>query len=239
VTVSVPDELFPILQTAVPEAMCRGRDFADIPADILHGFDAIALGPGMGTDETSCALVSHIIENYSGKLILDADALNILAREGIGGAAGSKISPRNLWKLPRVAVLTPHAGEAGRLLGLSAAAVQSNRAAAHSALQKKFGCAVVLKGAGTLVSPNRVNTTGNPGMATGGSGDVLTGVIAAFAGQGFPPETAAAAGVYVHGLAGDLAAEAFGQTGLIAGDIADGIAKAIRRLCMIRESANS
>ncbi|MDR1796581.1 MAG: NAD(P)H-hydrate dehydratase [Clostridiales Family XIII bacterium] len=231
VTVSIDEALWPIVQTAVPEAMCTGRGSGlDLAA-----YDAAAVGPGLGTGEAARALVARVLATCGGKpLVLDADALNILAASDEVPLPGAG------------AVLTPHPGEAARLLAgaggpdgpwRTAADVQKDRLGALAALQGKYGAAtVVLKGAGTLVASEasgtaapeaRVNTTGNPGMATGGSGDVLTGVIASLLGQGFAPGEAAAAGVYLHGLAGDLAAAELGEAGVTAGDIALYIAYAM------------
>ncbi|NLY70276.1 MAG: NAD(P)H-hydrate dehydratase, partial [Clostridiales bacterium] len=130
-------------------------------------------------------------------------------------------------------VITPHPGEAARLLKTTAKEVNNDRIKAVQQLAELTGAVAVLKGAGTLVAtPNKktyINTTGNPGMATGGSGDVLSGVIGGLLGQGLSCLEAASVGVYIHGLAGDLAAESFGEYGLIATDIADMTALAIKQ----------
>ncbi|MDR3365169.1 MAG: NAD(P)H-hydrate dehydratase, partial [Clostridiales Family XIII bacterium] len=217
VTVSCAEKFFPIVQTAAPEATCIGRDIERaLSAAALSKYDAVAVGPGLGFElglgsapgGGNLALLSHILANYEGTLVLDADALNIIAAET--DRFHPPFSPRT--------ILTPHAGEAARLLGLPGAdGIEKDREAALHALRHKFGGTIVLKGADTFVTPNRVNTTGNPGMAAGGSGDVLTGVIVSLAGQGFPAETAAAAGVYLHGLAGDIMAGEIGEAGLTAG----------------------
>jgi len=237
VTVSVPEELLNIVQTAVPEATCTCRicGSPDSPGgssdsffdtllfpERLAVFDAIAIGPGLGISPASHEIVLYILENYGGKVVLDADALNIIA--------GSNIT------LDTDSIITPHPGEASRLLGMPLDTVQAAREQAAIALSQKFECTAVLKGAGTLVAVTNpatglyINTTGNPGMATGGSGDVLTGVIAAFAAQGLPSLTAARAGVYVHGFAGDLMAAEFGESGLIASDLPFGVAKALKQI---------
>jgi NAD(P)H-hydrate epimerase len=227
VTVSVPEELFPILQTAVPEAMCIGRGLEpDLAETALSRYDVIALGPGIGTTAKSYELVSWLLQKYTGPFVLDADALNIVAVAG----RSDKQWFANFPNVPSQSIVTPHPGEAARLLGVSKNVVTEDRAAALAALEAQLGCVVCLKGAGTLVSPQYINTTGNPGMATGGAGDVLTGVIASFLAQGMELGTAAKAGVYVHGLAGDLAAQRLGEHGLLAGDIADHIAYAIKKL---------
>ena len=239
VTVSADKALFPILQGAVPEATCVSRSFSGaLSREALLRYDAVAFGPGIGTDEDARALTAHVLEVCEAPLALDADGLNCVAL--MPGGADVELRGN--------VILTPHAGEAARLLGggSSAEDVQAGREAAALALARKYrGAQIVLKGAGTLVAsagdPDgmdeelfplrvRVNTTGNPGMATGGSGDVLTGVIASLLGQGFPPRTAAAAGVYIHGLAGDLMAAEFGERGLTAGDLPRGVALALRQL---------
>jgi NAD(P)H-hydrate epimerase len=165
-------------------------------------------------------------------LVIDADGLNLLARDP-GGA--EIVCSRSA-----ATVLTPHPGEMGALLGIETAAVQADRRAAVEQAVQKYGCTVLLKGARTLVaSPDgrlNVNTTGNPGMATGGAGDVLTGVIAAFLAQGLGAHEAAAAGAYVHGLAGDLAAAENGATGLIATDFITLLPQAIARCQAIVET---
>lgn len=232
VTVSAPDEIIPIIQTAVPEAICvthvretvgnfsDKRNDAPLSPDRLAEYDAIAIGPGLGTSSEARDTFFHIIENYGGRMIIDADALNILSETNITFDADT--------------IITPHPGEAARLLSSTPDVIQDRREASASILAERYGCIVVLKGAGTIVATTKptlklyINTTGNPGMATGGSGDALTGVIASFAAQGMSPLIAARTGVCIHGLAGDLAAAEFGERGLIAGDLPLAIAKAIK-----------
>jgi len=231
VTVSVPSGLFPIIQSAVPEAICVKRpcgasyDGGDTLQNILSperlsAYDSIAIGPGLGACYDTWEMVMHVLENYGGKLVLDADALNVLA--------GSNIT------LDSDTVITPHPGEAARLLGVDTSIIQSRREASAAILAEKFGCVVALKGSGTIVASTTpslnlfINNTGNPGMATGGSGDVLTGVLAAFLGQGMDSQTAACTGVYVHGFAGDLMAKEYGESGLVAGDLPLGVARTIK-----------
>ena len=217
VTVSVPDEILPIVQAAVPEATCIPRQ---LTPEVLAVFDAVALGPGIGLTDESEDLISFVLENYGGILVLDADALTLLS------GTNSMLDPDT--------IITPHPGEAARLLGTTTSVIQAKREATAAIIAEKYACITVLKGAGTLVvvtNPSLevfMNTTGNPGMATGGSGDVLSGVIASFAAQGMPALTAAKAGVFVHGLAGDLMAAEYGEPGLIAGDLPLGIAKALK-----------
>lgn len=217
VTISAPEELIPIAQIGIPEATCIARDInKELSADALAKYDAIAIGPGIGTDGHTEEMMHHVLEVYAGPLVLDADALNILAN-----------FPR---PLENRFVITPHPGEAARLLDTSTEIIESDREAAHVTLEKKYTCVVVLKGSSTLVTPQHVNTTGNAGMATGGSGDVLTGIITSLIGQKISTERAARAGVYIHGLAGDLMADELCENSLIASDIIEGIPKAIKLL---------
>ena len=227
VTVSVPEELFPIVQTAVPEAMCIGRNMeTDIPASVLQKYDAIAVGPGIGTTAKAFELVSWLLQKYTGRFVLDADALNVIAHV----IQSNKNWTANFPKIPAHCIVTPHPGEAARLLGISSETVNGNRPAALAALHAKLECTICLKGHGTLVTPEYINPTGNPGMATGGAGDVLTGVIGSFLAQGMELGAAACAGVYIHGFAGDLAAQKYGERGLTAGDISEHIAYTIKKI---------
>ena len=186
--------------------------------DAARACDVLAVGPGMGVSPGAMALVRAALEQDK-PVVLDADGLNNLAR--IDGWCELRRSPL---------VLTPHPGEFSRLTGKTVAEIQDNReklAKETAAAWCKDSSAdaplvLVLKGAGTVVTDAAgvfVNDTGNPGMATGGSGDVLTGVIAALIGQGLGPMDAAVLGVHVHGLAGDLAAEEIGEVSLIASDL--------------------
>ena len=219
VTVSVPDELLPVIQTAVPEATCVSRVFTP---EKLAVYDVIAIGPGLGLTDESGETVSYVLENFGGKFVLDADALTLLSLTNV--------------TLDQDTVITPHPGEAARLLGTTPSVIQAKREASAAIMAEKYGCTAVLKGAGTLIATTiprleiYLNTTGNPGMATGGSGDVLTGVIASFAAQGIPVLTAAKAGVFIHGLAGDMMAAEYGMQGLIAGDLPEGVAYALRKI---------
>jgi NAD(P)H-hydrate epimerase len=193
---------------ARPELMCVPAPDAAALGPALSRATVVAVGPGLGRSTWGRELLDAVLA--SGRpAVVDADALNLLAA-----------APRrnDAW------VLTPHPGEAARLLGCGTAEVQRDRLAAARALQSRFGGTVVLKGAGTLVQPPAgtplLCDRGNPGMGTGGMGDVLTGVIAGIASQCGDPALAAAAGVFVHAQAGDLAARR-GERGLLAGDVVD------------------
>lgn len=181
----------------------------------------LAVGPGLGQSEGIKALVRWVIGSVGVPTVLDADALNAL-----GGAPDFSDSKRPL-------VITPHPGEFGRLVGRSSAEVQADREALAATFAREHRVVVVLKGTGTIVTDGErvyVNTTGNPGMATGGAGDVLTGVTAAMLAQKLPPFEAACLATYAHGLAGDIARDQNGEVGLIAGDIVDALADTFSHL---------
>ena len=219
VTISVPDKLLPIIQVAVPDATCIPRTFSPGLLDI---FDSVVMGPGLSVSEEAQEAFFGVMENYGGKMVLDADALNIMSEQDV--------------TLDSDTIITPHPGEAGRLLGTTTANIQQSREASAVYLAEKFNCVAVLKGADTLVSVTKpvmetyINPTGNPGMAVGGSGDVLAGVIASFAAQGMAAITAAKAGVYIHGLAGDIRASEVGEAGLIARDLPLAVANALMQI---------
>ena len=227
VQLSVPQEIFPIVQTGVIEATCLTDSLDNID---LSRYNAAAAGPGLGDSRESVEKVRILLDSFDGPLVLDADGLNIAAREeffDLMRARGGRL------------IITPHMGEARRLMAKDFSEKMTRRELAE-ALAEKTGAVTVLKGAGTVVAAKGrktyTNTTGNPGMATAGSGDVLTGIITSLCGQrhsdGRPiePLEAALAGVYIHGLAGDLGAEEKGEYGLIAGDIAEYIALAVKKI---------
>ena len=227
VQVAVPEELFPIVQVGIPEATCLERDFSNIDLD---RYDAAAIGPGLGESDESVKAVRHMIENFDGTLVLDADALNIISHNNFFAALKTRAKGTT--------IITPHLGEASRLLGKDLKGASRKEIAEE--LYEKTGAVSVLKGHATLVAADEektyTNTTGNPGMATAGSGDVLTGIITSLAGQTkgngelFTAEEAALCGVFIHGLAGDLAAETIGEYGLMAGDLAYYTALALKKL---------
>jgi ADP-dependent NAD(P)H-hydrate dehydratase / NAD(P)H-hydrate epimerase len=197
-----------------PEAMVRRTDNVSALAGALDAADVIALGPGLGQGSWGHALFDETLDASSAAgtpLVLDADALNLLAAR-----------PR---ALPANAILTPHPGEAARLLDTDTAAIQRDRPTAVRALAARWNAVVVLKGAGTLVCAPAglpwLIAAGNPGMATGGMGDVLTGVIAALRAQGLDAEYAATCGALLHAVAGDTAARTSGERGLLPGDLID------------------
>lgn len=208
VTAATRDAHVPALLARRPEVMARGVRGGQDLAPLVAASDVLALGPGLGQGSWSEQLFQTACRDAPGALVLDADALNLLARHG-------GPSPRDKW------VLTPHPGEAARLLETDTATVQADRFAAARALQARYGGVVVLKGNGTLVCGEDsllLSDYGNPGMASGGMGDVLSGVIAGLLAQGLAPLDAAALGVCLHGAAADRAAVA-GQRGLLAADL--------------------
>lgn len=289
VRTAIPKGLFPIVQVGVPEATCIERR---LPIQNLADFDAVCAGPGLGEGKESIDFVKELLISYEKALIVDADGLNIIAHCGL-----FDLLRRRADLYPERTILTPHMGEARRLLeaedpacteapaapaisaasGAGPAASAATRGGIAAALVRKTRAIIVLKGAGTLVAAEGrqtyTNTTGNPGMATAGSGDVLSGIITGLAGQrsrigtdlapdnsaGAAPRAdlapdgtaapgtevsarqaakparigafeAALAGVYIHGLAGDLAARELGEYGVTAGDLALYTAYAMKKI---------
>ncbi len=190
-------EIIPVLQVSLPEAMAKP---ADEDLDITK-YDAAACGPGfLGPD--SERLTEKMISSFPGTLVLDAEALNIIGRKDLFSLLRKRAGQG------RQTVLTPHEGEAARLLGVKSADVRADRRAAAEKLHEITGAVAVLKGPGTLIAGKEEtvrNTTGGPGLSKGGSGDVLTGMTASLAAQGMGAFEAAVCAVYLHGLAGDLA----------------------------------
>lgn len=181
-------------------------------------YDVIAIGPGLGRDPRTARAVLDVLHTVKQPTVADADAINALSER-----------PRPI--RPDV-VLTPHEGELSRLIKVPAEKIHARRRAIAQDTARRFNCVLLLKGHRTIVTDGRrtyVNPTGNPGMATGGVGDVLTGVIAALIGQGLGPYQAACLGAYVHGLAGDLAARDLGEVSLMAGDLVSYLPKAFAR----------
>ena len=191
---------------SLPEAMVHGIESADDLRPLLEKASVVAVGPGLGRSDWGRMLLKRVMA-FDMPLVVDADALNLLAE------APHK---HGRW------ILTPHPGEAGRLLGTDTATVQRDRYACVERIAERFDAVTVLKGAGSLIASHAevtcVCTAGNPGMAAPGMGDVLTGVIAALVGQGLSLPEAARQGVYVHAAAGDLAARQ-GERGLMARDL--------------------
>jgi len=213
-TIHIPEKGYQIIQTVVPEAMAEIDSSQTIFTDFINAekFTAIGIGPGIGTNNDSYLALKRLLEDYQHPMIFDADAINLISKH------------EDLKTLiPRGSILTPHPGEFARLVGSSVNSYE--RLNKQIAFAKEYSVTLVVKGAfTTIVTPDGscyFNTTGNPGMATAGSGDVLTGVILALLSQGYNPQDAAMLGVYMHGLSGDIVASKIGERSLIAGDIVD------------------
>jgi len=207
VSVATRAENVPVVLARRPEVMARAVEDEAAFETALDGATVLAVGPGLGKGDWGRAMLAAALRSEK-PLVLDADALNLLSEypRGVSGA-----------------VLTPHPGEAGRLLGIPTVQVQADRIGSARELAGRYDCCVVLKGAGTVVAAPRVRPVlipaGNPGMASGGMGDVLTGVIAALRAQRLAPFDAAVCGALLHALAGDAAAGDGGERGLIASDL--------------------
>ena len=231
VSALAPASIASTVVTAVPEVMVHpaaetvvGSLAASCLDDWnrkLEDHEGILLGPGMTTHEDTAAIVRDVLARWEGPLVLDADALNVLDAQTI------RQSRSRL-------VITPHPGELARLLGCSAADIQADRFGAAREAVNALGCVVVLKGAGTIVATEDhalcVNLTGNPGMARGGMGDVLAGLLAGLMVQGVSPRDAARLAVFLHGRAADRVAWSTSQAGMKAGDVADALAGAFGEL---------
>ncbi len=223
VTLAVPATLHDILEVKTTEAMTfplddAGRGYLGSLAlpeilALLPGRDAVALGPGLSRNPETAALVRQLLKEIRIPLLLDADALNAVSEE-----------PESLAAIRSPAtVLTPHPGEMARLCGCSVADIEANRVATARDAAIRHGVYLILKGARTVcAAPDgriALNGSGNPGMATGGMGDILTGIVGSLLGQGYPPFDACKLGVFLHGLAADLVAADKGEIGLCATDV--------------------
>lgn len=231
VTLGIPASLNPILEVKLTEAMTlllpETEGGAHSPASLdrvrehLKGTGALAAGPGFGRDPLTGELLRGVLDGCPVPVVVDADGLFLL-------------SPADEHTFPERCVITPHPGEMARLLGTEVGTVQSNRIETARDAAAKFGCVVVLKGPATLVAaPDgrlAVNSSGGPALASGGTGDTLTGITAACLARGLEPFEAAVAAVFLHGAAGDVAGERFGAPGAVAGDVAAAIPDALRRL---------
>jgi hydroxyethylthiazole kinase-like uncharacterized protein yjeF len=208
VTVAVAPENVAAISAGRPELICLPLTDASVLVEALEKAEVIAIGPGLGRTPWAKEALQAVLATDK-PLVVDADALNLIAEAGV--------PPRDNW------ILTPHPGEAGRLLDISTEQIQADRLAALDRLVARYGGTVVLKGAGTLVgATGRIPglcERGNPGMASAGTGDVLTGAVAGILAQCRDTWLAARVGVLVHAMAGDAAART-GERGLIASDIA-------------------
>jgi len=216
VFLGVPESIYAIEAVKLDEPVVFslpdtcGKLSGDAVMEILERLsdkDAVLIGPGLGQSEGTRIVVETVLENFSGPVVLDADGINVLkAHKDI---LRGRTSPT---------ILTPHAGEFLRIGGI----LSANREEAAAGLAKDLGVIVVLKGPDTVITDGKicyVNPTGNPGMAVGGSGDVLAGIIVSLLGQGIAPLEAAAAGAWLHGAAGDICAQEIGQYGMLPTDM--------------------
>lgn len=233
VTMSAPSGIVPILQQQTNEAMCipagesiDGTIGMGAENEILKAssnMSACAIGPGLTTHYETVQVVRNLVQRIEIPTVIDADGLNAL----VGALDALKQA-----KAP--VIVTPHPGEMARLAGVSTDAVRGDRLGTARMFAMKYGVTVVLKGAGTVIATPLgdvfLNTTGNPGMATGGTGDALTGMIGSLLAQGYRTLEAACYGVYLHGLAGDLAAAEKGEAGMIAGDLIEKIPDSIKSI---------
>lgn len=223
-TALVTEKVLPILQGAVPEAMCvssgENNYLAQIPA-LPKSLTAIGIGPGMGTEKDTVNVLKRLLAEMNHPFVLDADALNILS-----------VNKSWISFLPAETILTPHPKEFDRLTQTHATGYE--RWKTQLAFSKRYHVFVILKGANTsITSPDGTtifNSTGNTGMSTGGSGDVLTGILTALFAQGYGSMDTCCLGTYVHGLAGDLAFAKKGREALVASDIIDNLGEAFNRL---------
>lgn len=236
VTVGVPEKIADIIAKKIrPEAMLlrlasskegsiSNKSYPEILKCIKNKkITSIVIGPGLGQGKEIYSLLKKIINCTNLPVIIDADGLNLISRHGLGILKSAKAE----------VVVTPHPGEMSRLVNKKTRYIQENRALIAKNFANRYKILCVLKGNKTIISDGKlvyINTTGNSGMATGGSGDVLSGILGALIAQVKNNSTinAALAGVYIHGLAGDIAAKIKGKTGMIAGDIAEYLSVALK-----------
>jgi NAD(P)H-hydrate epimerase len=224
----VPECGYEIIQTGAPEAMTTvDREYhliSEIPN--LGKMDAVGVGPGIGMDPLTKTMLEELMDAVSGPMVIDADAINLLGKH-----------KELLDKIPPGSILTPHIIEFERFAG--SCKNHFERLIRQKEFSKKYGVVIILKGAHSAISLPDGNTwfnsTGNPGMATGGSGDVLTGIVTGFLAKYPHPDNAAILATYFHGLAGDLASDEIGEEGLIASDIIEYLPGALRSF-YIRDS---
>lgn len=222
VTACIPNCGLELIQTALPEVICKtdvGRNVCE-KFDVAEGATALLIGPGCSTGAEATQMIDDWLKKSRLPVVADADALNIIAREGW------------LNRLPTGSIITPHVGEFDRLFGTHLS--NFDRLETQAKMSHELKICIVLKGAHTrITAPNSfvyINSTGNPGMATAGSGDVLSGMISSLLAQGYEPLEASLLGVYLHGLAGDVAADARGMDSMIARDIIECIGDAFIHL---------
>ncbi|MDO5037588.1 MAG: NAD(P)H-hydrate dehydratase [Tissierellia bacterium] len=214
----LPKDLLPLMSLKYVEEIALAFEKEEEEAAFLKGLDALAIGPGLGKGEAQARLLKRVLA-LDKKIVCDADALSLLARDK--ALLRDRQAPT---------VLTPHLGEMARLTGLSPQEIQDHREAVAQAVARDLGAVVLLKGPGTLVTDGKrtyTNPTGNPGLATAGSGDTLTGIILGLLAQGLGAYEGACLGAYLHGLAGDLAAQERTMNGMVASHIIDKLPQAL------------
>lgn len=221
-TCFIPAIGYDIMQTSAPEAMVKVCGKKNIKSlDDVDRFTALGIGPGLGILKSHSELLEKLFSKYKKPLVADADALNALSQ-----------NKELLNTIPANSILTPHPKEFERLFGIAGSDFEQVKLALE--MSGKYQVYIVLKRHHTLIAtPGKkafYNSTGNPGMATAGSGDVLTGIITGLLAQGYTPFDSCVAGVYLHGLAGDLAADSLSQESMIAGDIIDNIGNAFKKV---------
>lgn len=226
----IPECGYDIIQTGLPEAMLMTDPDKKILTTYPKDFEAdvVCFGMGAGTEDSTVKALKELLEVTNDPVVIDADGLNILSE-----------NKEFLKMLPKNSVLTPHPGELKRLIGEWEDDFQKLEKVKE--FSKEYNVIIVVKGAHTFIIDREfiyINDSGNPGMATAGSGDVLSGIITSFIGQGYEPVNAAVFGVYLHGLSGDITAEEIGYESLLAGDIARNMGKAVKAL-FERESMES
>ena len=221
----VPESIYAIEAVKLTEAIVfplpetDGKLSADAVPEILERLakmDAALIGPGLGQSEGTFRVVKAVLENFPKPVVVDADGINVLRthKDILRGRTAPTI-------------LTPHEGEFARLGGV----ITEDRAASAQALAGDLGCIVLLKGHETIITDGKhtyVNRTGNPGMAVGGSGDVLSGILVSLLGQGIAPLEAAACGAWLHGTAGDLCAGEIGQYGMLPSDMVEALPRLLK-----------
>ncbi len=234
VTLAMPHSVSQILEVKLTEVVKKSLPQSDAGSlhpdalpqivELAEKCDALAIGPGMSQHPQTQELIRSLIKNIENPMIIDADGLNALAKD---------ISILSQKRSDQI-VLTPHIGEMSRLSEISTAELAADRLEISKKMAKKWGVTIVLKGAGSIIAaPDgqvAINSTGNGGMATAGSGDVLTGIIATFLSQGLRARQAAQAGVYIHGYAGDRATAAIGQRSLVATDIMNHLSQTFQQI---------
>jgi NAD(P)H-hydrate epimerase len=240
VVLACPESLVPSLEAATAEIIklplpeydgALTATACETLSERLRWADVVAIGPGLGTSTGVAEVVKHVLASFKGIIVVDADGLNVLA----GDASALRTSASRI-------ILTPHPGELSRLMSIDKAAIAATPVEIARQVAHELSQILVMKGAPTVIALPEgevlINSTGNAGMATAGSGDVLTGLIAGLAGQGMASAQAAGLGVFLHGLAGDLARDHLGMCSMIAGDILQCLPEAFLQTFRYRQAVS-